>query len=171
MGERRQPQSPTKYVPVKKTAGSASPIKEEELKGFELLPPREKHTESPPGEHSTNPSEEPNFEATGKRHRWTVHTTHEKLIKPKELTKSVFGNLDNDFIHARSSFTLSSLVNSFSSSKGLPYYTELAFEDREEDHEDPSGNPKVEDVDLEDKFNVLAQIGTPTNTNDVLDYK
>jgi hypothetical protein len=122
----------------------------------------------PPGlDGKTRQVEEPTFEPTGKRQRWTVHTTQEKLLKQPPVPKSGFYAMDNSLSHVRSELDLSgsnmsSLVNSFCSSKGLPYYTELAFENREESCGD---EPNVEDLELEDKFKVLEQIETPTNPN------
>ena len=164
--ERRQPESPSKSPFQKKPPENMLSHVAEEV--------RMACSPFSPGEPGTDLSDEPNFEAIGKRHRWTVHTTQEKLVRPVEMTKSVIGPIDgiqhtgSDFDFGRSH--LSSLVNSFCSSKGLPYYTELAFEERE-DAENEFENSVKDTAGLEDKFNVLDQIGTPTKPDLVLGRK
>jgi len=166
--EKRQPEVPKKSP--KKVAEKTPPTAPEELK----IP-----TINSSGDPSTNLEEEPNFENIGKRHRWTVHTTQEKLLKLKEISPSKFAEAEG-VIHVKSEYdlcrsNLSSLVNSFSSSKGLPYYTELAFENRESDEQAVTTEiAKIEEEEnagIEDKFGVLDQIGTPTNNAGLLGPK
>ena len=185
--ERRVPPSALDVPPRPKPPLTADPgLNKEEIKGQLKLKresqcsggrPKEEHDVKPrpaaaaPGAQGlAGPlklAEEPTFEPTGKRQRWTLHTTQEKLLKQPPALKSAFYAIDNSGCHVRSELdlsgnNLSSLVNSFCSSKGLPYYTELAFENREDDCAD---EPNVEEFELEDKFKVLDQIGTPTNTS------
>ena len=114
-----------------------------------------------PYDPGTNETDEPNFEFPNRRRHWTVYTKHEKLMSP-EIIKASFAHECDERKYSRSD--LSSLVNSFCSSKGLPYYTELAFENNEgSDNEAENKEEKIED-----KFNVLDQIGTPKGNTKVL---
>ena len=114
-----------------------------------------------------------------KRHRWTVHTTQEKRMELEHKSKftkyweGLGANNPEGLLPIISesslcgSRKLSSLVGSFCSSKGLPYYTELAFEEMEGNEGVTGPSPAEEDegekksLEKEDKYNVLKQIETP----------
>jgi len=124
---------------------------------------------------STIASEEFSFEPIpmNKRHRWTVHTTQEKRMGLEPTSKfskywenpmtTGAGILGVKSLRELCGPKLSSLVDSFSSSKGLPYLTELAFEDRDEGTPDVEEEEEVVDnmAEHDDKYNVLKQIETP----------
>lgn len=119
-----------------------------------------------PYDPGTNTTDVPKFETSNRRRYNTVYTKHEKLVKPKSL-KSSFALEENERKYSRSD--LSSLVNSFCSSKGLPYYTELAFEISEGSEPENEGEGETKEDKLDDKFNVLAQIGTPKSIGNLLE--
>ncbi len=184
IAERRQPQAPVKFVFAKKAAQQPQPgPKPEDLKLLESPARQEKSPEKSDGSlcdpSTTQSASELDLDAAGvRRQRWTVSSAQERMLRPEQqLARSGLVETSGSFINPRAtafSFsaasgkipTVSSMVNSFCSSKGLPYYTEMYFKDKEFDAGDV---PQVEEEDVDDKFGVLEQIGTP-NTNG-LSYK
>jgi hypothetical protein len=118
----------------------------------------------------TNITDGLDFSMPSRRRNFTVYTKSNKLILSKNV-KASFGIEETGASGSRSA--LSSMVNSFCSSKGLPYYTELAFKISEgSENESEVKEEKVEDDGkLEDKFDVLGQISTPKDEKRVLEFK
>eukprot|EP00826_Nyctotherus_ovalis_P044235 TRINITY_DN4766_c0_g1_i2.p1 TRINITY_DN4766_c0_g1~~TRINITY_DN4766_c0_g1_i2.p1 ORF type:complete len:477 (-),score=125.03 TRINITY_DN4766_c0_g1_i2:208-1638(-) len=110
-----------------------------------------------PCDPQTDSTDEPNFFMQNRRRNYTVYTKPQKLIPPRSL-KSSFAIDEPDLSDSRS--VLSSIADSFCESKGLPYYTKLAFEPGESDGE-AKERTEGESDKIEDKFNVLGQIFAP----------
>jgi len=111
-----------------------------------------------PFDPGANSTEEHNFQVLNRKRNYTVYTKSKKLVRPRNLKATIEAEGTES---EKSRSALSSLVSSFCSSKGLPYYTELAFEINE-GSENEGETKEDKDNKIEDKFNVLGQIFSST---------